>query len=433
MIGLRPGEVIGFVLRQVTVNQSEGRATITIDEDTDARRTGQVHVTKQTPGLAITQFSAVPVEILPHGKSVLTWTTTGASSCRLVPHDRPSVPVDGNTEVSPPDSTTYTLVAEGDGTSIQQQVTVSVVSVRIINFDASPREVPLGGTTTFSWQVRGAESCVIEPFRKAVDPESGTYEHVIDSSGRYSLEACGYGRLRDASVQIHVMSAEITAFGAVPSPHIIEPGGESILHWATRWASGCRIEPDLGEVPLTGTRSVAPDETTTYTFTALGQDQKKRSLTVTVGAAIAWISCTAVAENPRQVMIAWEVAGGDTTLDVWNQTSPDPRPVDKVGSKQVTVGDEGVTHIKLTVTGPDTRAACELLLLGPAIKAGASLTQFELRSPSGVHLPRGSRHDCLASGGCEAQGQGSGGRSHLAVGRPRRTARAPARSSSPEP
>jgi len=325
----------------------------------------------------------VPVEVAPGEKSRLTWTTTGAKSCRLTPHDPSTVPSEGAVEVSPDDTTTYTLTAEGDGTSVQEQVTVGVVTVRIVNFAASPCALALGGRSTFSWVVRGAESCVIQPFRQSVNPEAGTWEHGIDSSGQYTLEASGYNRQQAASVFIAVEPVEIDAFGAVPTPSIIDPGGESVLHWATRWSSGCAIEPGVGAVAAVGTATVQPSKTTTYTLTAEGKEKKERSVTVTVGAAIAWISCTAGPSNPQQVTVAWETAGGATTLAAWTGSTPDPRPVGSVGSAQVTVGETGLTRIKLAVAGAATSAACELQLLGPAVKAGASLTAFEIRSESG--------------------------------------------------
>ena len=54
------------------------------------------------------------------------------------------------------------------------------------------------------------------------------------------------------------------------SPASIEQGGSTTLEWDTNNANTVRIEPGIGEVGTSGTRSVSPDSSVTYTATATG-------------------------------------------------------------------------------------------------------------------------------------------------------------------
>ena len=60
-------------------------------------------------------------------------------------------------------------------------------------------------------------------------------------------------------------SATLTA-----SPDVIQQGQSTTLTWSTNNASSISIEGLFGELPASGTRSVTPDSSTTYTLTAKG-------------------------------------------------------------------------------------------------------------------------------------------------------------------
>ncbi len=54
------------------------------------------------------------------------------------------------------------------------------------------------------------------------------------------------------------------------SPASIEQGGSTTLEWDANNANTVRIEPGIGEVGTSGTRSVSPNSSVTYTATATG-------------------------------------------------------------------------------------------------------------------------------------------------------------------
>ena len=54
------------------------------------------------------------------------------------------------------------------------------------------------------------------------------------------------------------------------APATIERGGSTTLQWEARNAAGVTITPELGNVSMTGNRSVTPASSVTYTATATG-------------------------------------------------------------------------------------------------------------------------------------------------------------------
>ena len=54
------------------------------------------------------------------------------------------------------------------------------------------------------------------------------------------------------------------------TPNALDRGQSANLQWEARNAASVRIEPDLGSVSTTGTRSVSPASSVTYTATATG-------------------------------------------------------------------------------------------------------------------------------------------------------------------
>ena len=74
-------------------------------------------------------LSALPGSITAGGSSVLSWTTSNATTLSINQSVGSVSPiVGGSTSVSPPDDTTYTLTATGDGSTITCTVPIDVTS-----------------------------------------------------------------------------------------------------------------------------------------------------------------------------------------------------------------------------------------------------------------------------------------------------------------
>ena len=64
------------------------------------------------------------------------------------------------------------------------------------------------------------------------------------------------------------VSAPVVTFSATPQG--IDAGQSATLTWTSTRADTCTIEPEIGDVPVNGSCVVSPEQTTTYTITAIG-------------------------------------------------------------------------------------------------------------------------------------------------------------------
>jgi hypothetical protein len=390
--GLLAGESIAFVLSEVIVNDALGRAVIKVTETTDGSAETEIYVTKQDPGLAITEFLAQPVQVSPDQESTLIWKATGGSDYRLIT-ERSSDEVDaeGSKGVSPAETTVYTLSATGGGRTISQQVTVTVSTVRILDFSATPSELAKGDETTFRWQVAGARSCTLDPGGIALSPpDRGSKALPIDVSGPRTLIAQGYGRTDARTRPVTVMAAAITSFTA--APQVVPPGEEVTLSWTAEWATGFRLDPPGQSLDREVTRlAIAPRQSTTYRLTALGQSQPAREITVAAGAVIARFGLTAHAGQPAEIMLAWQVACGDARLEVWHGDGPPPgkpAPVPAQGDKLIALARAQLTSAQLTAEGGGVTAMARIHIAGPAAIGATVLELLNVASPSGITTER---------------------------------------------
>jgi len=374
--GLEAGESIAFVLSQVIVNRAIGNAQIGVRESATEPDSTTLTVTKQEPGLAITELLASPVQITPGQTSALAWRTTGASKCTMTT-ERSSQPVDrsGSMQVSPQETTVYTLSAEGGGRTIHQQVIVTVATVKVLSFSATPRNLARGDETTFAWETTGAASCSLDPGCIALEPPAaGKLTLPVEVSGFYTLIASGHGRQDPRTVPVTVMPVELTRFGAAPL--MVAAGGEVTLSWDARWATGFWLDPP-GQALDRGTSSVTvrPTRPTTYRLIARGLEERTKEVTVSAGAAIAALGLTTNPGNPRVMMLAWEVVHGTAELTVGGTT----RSVSPAGNQPIILPAE----VTLTATGGavTTRAT---LRPGILVMGQLMLKSLRLAGPAGI-------------------------------------------------
>jgi len=117
---------------------------------------------------AVIRFTAAPMSISSGQSSLLSRTTTGASTV-TINNGVGTVPANGSQNVSPTSTTTYTLTATGsDGvTNVTAAVTVTVTGapaapVQILTFSASPAYSPASGApVVLTWTTQNATSAII--------------------------------------------------------------------------------------------------------------------------------------------------------------------------------------------------------------------------------------------------------------------------------
>lgn len=251
--------------------------------------------------LEINHFDAGPEIIEPGESSVLSWAVSRADNVAIEP-DIGAVNFNGSISVHPSETTTYKLIATGDG---EEKVALCTVTVKeepqepllISSFDASPDSIKSGESAVLNWHVSGASKVNIEPGIGIVEP-SGTASVSPDQTTTYKLTASNDDKEDVAYCTIaveenvtapeesitspaeSVMPAEnnqtsqknlpsIGSFNA--NPDIVEKGKSSVLTWDVTSATKVSIEPGIGTVSLTGSQRIFPDKNTTYLLKATNE------------------------------------------------------------------------------------------------------------------------------------------------------------------
>jgi phospholipase C len=255
-----------------------------------------ITVSSSNPAPAVS-FIANPTSITAGQSSMLSWTTTNASSV-TISNGIGSKPVNGSVSVSPTATTTYTLTATGAGgtTTAQATVVVSSGSGGCNPSSASPSLTictPADGSTVNSPVHIVAVPNSPRPVTAMavyVDNNLAYKQNVstLDTninmaSGPHTVVAQFWdnaGSVTKASVRISV-AAPAPTITFTANPETISSGASSTLTWNTTNASSVSIDNGVGSVPTSGSTSVSPAATTTYTLTATGSGGTKTS-TVTV-------------------------------------------------------------------------------------------------------------------------------------------------------
>jgi hypothetical protein len=235
--------------------------------------------------LHIEAFVATPSSIGPGSTTVLVWDTQGAERVEIEPtigEVKPS----GQQQVSPSQTTTYTLHAHSAAGEVRSQsATIEVLLAppppTIDRFTVTPDHVEQGQAVVLEWRTQGAERVVIEPSIGPVEA-TGQQEASPAESTTYTLQVFNTaGESQSESVTVEVLQTPppptIGWFTATPDH--VEQGQAVVLEWRTQGAEKVLLEPSIGPVEATGQREVSPAESTTYTlqvFNRVGESQEQR-------------------------------------------------------------------------------------------------------------------------------------------------------------
>lgn len=256
-----------------------------------------VTVNNATPvNASISSFTATPSTIIEGQSSTLNWNVAAGQNCSI-DQSVGAVATSGSTSVSPTTTTMYTLTCDGlnGGSADTGTVTVTVnpapVNASISSFTATPSTITEGQSSTLDWSVSVGENCSIDQSIGSVGL-TGSQAVTPTLSTTYALTCQGlYGGSSDTeSVTVTVnpapVNADISTFTANPVSITDAPGQSSTLSWSVAAGTGCDLDQGIGSVSLTGSRSVAPITTVTYTLSCQGQfggaaDSATTTVTVT--------------------------------------------------------------------------------------------------------------------------------------------------------
>jgi hypothetical protein len=322
-----------------------------------------------TPPAAVTpvinSFSVSPSNISVGSTAVLTWNTSNATGAKINGSD---VAVNGSQLVNPASTTTYVLVAT-NGTNSTSASTMIVVTgsitpppasgtlPTILSFTASPSSVPVGGSTTLNWSTVNATSASIDGFGGV--PVSGSLSINTTGTGTitFYLTASNSAGSSNASTTISVGSVSPPVTGSRPiaalyvSPSSITSGSAATLTWMTSGASTVTIDNGVkslvGVTGPSGSISVSPSFTTTYTLTATnayGSTYSSQVLTVMaapISPVYRWPTINDFHCSNTSVVL------GNQAKLYWTVTDADTITIDNgIGN----VGASGTTYIYPTTT-----------------------------------------------------------------------------------
>jgi PKD repeat protein len=331
----------------------------------------QVTVTVGGSPAPTATFSASPTSITAGQSSTLTWTSTNATSVSI-DNGVGSQAVNGSVSVSPASTTTYTLTANGPGGTITKTATVTVTQpAPTATFSASPTSINAGQSSTLTWSTTNATSITIDN-GVGSKPASGTASVSPASTTTYTLTATGLGGTITKTATVTVAQpAPTISFSATPSN--IAAGQGASLVWSTTNATSVTIDNGVGSQPVSGSVTVHPVGTTTYTLTANGPGGTLTSqATVTVSNR----PSITVSATPASI-----VSGSSSTL-TWVVTNSTSVTIDngigaQAASGSMSVSPSQTTAYTLTATGPggtSIAAALVTVVVAPTITFTATPT-----------------------------------------------------------
>jgi glucose/arabinose dehydrogenase len=317
----------------------------------------------------IASFTADPPAIAPGESSTLSWEVANAESLTLDPG---VLDVGGRTslEVSPAETTVYTLTAVNAAGSVQAQVEVVIDDEDvgeppvISSFTADPPTIVPGESSTLSWEVANAESLRLDP--GAIDVTGATTWQVSPTETMvYTLTASNPAGAVQAEITVTVESDDpvepptITSFTA--NPPTIAPGESSMLSWSVSNADSLILDPGAVEVTGLSTWEASPTETTVYTLTAVnpaGSAQEEVTVTVESDDPVEPPVISSFSADPPTIVtgasstLSWEVANAESLR-------LDPGAIDVTGATTWQVSPTQTTVYTLTAVNAAGSAQAE--------------------------------------------------------------------------
>jgi hypothetical protein len=217
---------------------------------------------------------ANPTSINEGQSSTITWNSTNADSATLSSFG--SVSLNGSKNVSPSNTTTYTLTVRNDnGKTATCDTTVVVKKQQNLwcTISANPSQIERGNSSTLSWNSSSnATSAELSDFGSvSVD---GSRSVSPDSTRTYTLTIHdNQGRTANCETTITVHYNQPNAPYCTLSASNVNNNynnQSALLTWTSYNATSATISPELGNVSLNGSQTVYPHGAMTYVMTVTG-------------------------------------------------------------------------------------------------------------------------------------------------------------------
>jgi len=221
-----------------TVSPTETTNYVLTARNRFGQTTSQVSIqVTAVPMPTVVRFTAAPVEIVAGETSSLVWQVNNATDVSITGIG--PVALTGSANVTPTQTTTYTLTAKNSSGEVTAQATVTVFpAVRIVSFTANPVVSPAPGSpVVLSWTTEGATEAAIDGIGAVGINGTLTVNPTVDTT--YTLRA--FGRRNSVLARVDVKVTP-TPIGGGP---IADAGPNQVTL--------------NQEIKLDGTRSISPD------------------------------------------------------------------------------------------------------------------------------------------------------------------------------
>ncbi len=184
-------------------------------------------------------------------------------------------------------------------------------SGRIDFFRADPLFIVAGQSVQLAWQATAASGCTLTPDVGAVGRAGATLvQPQVTTTWTLSCDGA------KAEVTVTVRAAvRIDSFGATPAQGI--PEAPVQLSWVSSDADTCAITPGVGAVVPSGSTTVTPAQTTSYTLTCKGSGPDAVStttVTVVPVSSLAAPTDVAVTAQDGALRVTWTQAAGSSAV-----------------------------------------------------------------------------------------------------------------------
>jgi hypothetical protein len=170
-----------------------------------------------TPAPPTVTLTANPTTITSGQSSLLTWSTTNATTCTASGGWTGTKATSGSQSVSPTSTTTYTLTCTGTGGSDSASATVTISTpAPIVTLTATPGSITSGQSSTLAWSTTNATSCTASGGWSGTKATSGSQSVSPTSTTTYTLTCTGPGGSGN-------QSATVTVNGAPPPGSYVYP------------------------------------------------------------------------------------------------------------------------------------------------------------------------------------------------------------------
>jgi hypothetical protein len=232
----------------------------------------------------------------------------------------------GNRQVTPTETTTYTLTANNVRGPVTCTVTVQVMerieAPRIVTFAANPMTITAGQSSTLTWNVENADSVSINGIGTVASQGSQQVSPAANTT--YTLTATNRGGTSQATATITVNPVQpgdpaptLTACVASPATSP-SPGSAVVISYTAMNATSISFSPTVAGATVAGPVTVNPQATTSYTITVTGTQNRTATCTVNV-------TVTPGEEPPTAIIIGApviETLSREVILDATTSTNP---------------------------------------------------------------------------------------------------------------